>query len=276
MTHLEGIDGLKGREPVGVAVTIGIKSQRGFPVEKNKFHLVSPRDVDGVRPHLPQFAFFNGAKDEHRKVLKGNLLHRSRAQAFEHRLTMQAFPKGYGTPRGHPGKRPVCEGDGKLASRWMQDDAGNKFANIKCPNRVCEFRQMDPPACKPFMRLLFRLRWSNADLPTPLAKFTSRSWETTSNILGLFEMLDSAAGELGISEPTLYGFPFTLTLIERTKAARKARYPVVIVTPDQDPVDFFLAQRERLAGLPKPLALPDLQDTGEVYEDIQSVEVGSE
>ena len=73
----------------------------------------------------------------------------------------------------------------------------------------------------------------------------------------------------------MYGFPFTLTLIERTKAARKARYPVVTVSPDQDPVDFFLMQKERLKGLPGliPAALPDLQDVGELYEDIQSLEV---
>lgn len=276
MKHPEGIEGLSGREPIGAAVTIGIKSGRGFPVEKDKFHIVSPRDVDGVRPHLPQFAFFNGAQAEHRKVIKANILHRTRAQCFEHRLSLQAFPKGYSAPRAHPNMRPVCEGDGVHAVRWMQGVGDDEFANIRCPHKLCEFRQTDPPSCKPFMRLLFRLRWSKPDLPTPLVKFTSRSWETIANFVGLFDMLETAARELGISDPTLYGFPFTMTLIERTKAAKKARYSVVAVSPDQDPIDFLLAQKERLAMIqgPAPLALPDAQDDGEVFEDIQSVEVG--
>lgn len=275
MNHPNGIDGLQGREPVAAAVTIGIKSSRGFPTEKDRFHIVSPRDVDGIRPHAPQFAFFNTAAPDQRKVLRANILHRTVSQCFEHRLTMQAFPKGYAAPRAHPNMRPVCEGDGKMAVRWMQDDDGNDFANIKCPNRLCEFRQTEPASCKPFMRILFRLRWAKEGLPTPLVKLTSRSWETTANFIGLFDMLDTAARELGIQDPTLYGFPFTLALIERTKAARKARYPVIVVSPDQDPVDFFLAQRERLAALPDPTpaALPDLQENAVVYEDIQSVEV---
>ena len=275
MNHLEGIEGLEGREPIGAAVTIGIKSSRGFPTEKDKFHIVSPRDVDGIRPHLPQFAFFNEADASLRKVLRGNILHRTQDQCFEHRLTMQAFPKGYAGQRAHPNMRPVCEGDGKIAVRWMQGIGDKEFSTITCPHKHCEFRQIEPAACKPFMRILFRLRWTKDNLPTPLVKLTSRSWETTANFKGLFDMLKTAARELGIDNPTLYGFPFTLTLIERTKAARKARYPVVTVSPDQDPVDFFLMQKERLKGLPGqiPAALPDLQDVGEVYEDIKTLEV---
>ena len=275
MKHPEGIEGLSGREPIGAAVTIGIKHGRGFPVEKDRFHIVSPRDVDGVRPHLPSFAFFNQAKPEHRTVLKANILHRTRAQCFEHRLVLQAFPKGYPAPRAHPNMRPVCEGDGSRAVRWSQDAAGDDFSDIRCPHKLCEFRQTNPPSCKPFMRLLFRLRWNNPDLPTPLVKLTSRSWETTANFIGLFDMLDTAARELGIPDPTLYGFPFTMTLVERTKAAKQARYSIITVSPDQDPIDFFLAQKERLAQIqgPAPLALPEAQEIGEVFEDIQSVEV---
>ncbi len=277
MNHPEGIEGLEGREPIGAAVTIGIKSSRGFPEEKDKFHIVSPRDVDGIRPHLPQFKFFNEAPDDLRKVIRANILHRDASQCFEHRLTMQTFPKGAAGNRAHPSRRPVCEGDGKVAVRWMQGVGDKEFANIKCPHKLCEYRQMDPPACKPFMRLLFRLRWTKEGLPTPLAKLTSRSWETTANVKGFFDMLDTAARELGVANPTLYTFPFTMTLIERTKAQRKARYPVVVLSPDQDPIDFFMYQKERMAALGASIAaaLPDLQDTETVYEDIKSVEVGN-
>lgn len=273
----QGIDGLEGREPIGAAVTIGIKHKaRGFPIEKDRFHIVAPRDVDGIRPHLPQFAPFNNAESEKRRVIRGNLMHRDRAKAFEHRLTMQSFPKGLPSPRSHPKMRPVCAGDGKIAVRWRQDENGEIFDNIKCPNKLCEFRQMDPPACKPFARFLFRLRWPEGNpLPTPLVKLTTRSWETTANLLGLFESLEAAAQELGVQNPTLYGFPFTLSLIERTKPSRKARYPVIVVSPDVDPVTFFLGQQERLQKLsgPSPLALPDLQESETVYEDIKTVEV---
>lgn len=280
MKHPEGIDGLTGREPIGAAVSIGIKhGSRGFPIETDKFHIVSPRDVDGVRPYLEAFAFFNNAKPELRKTLKGMLMHKGRDGAFVHRLTMHIFPKGAPAPRGHPNKRPVCEGDGHVAVRWMQDEEGQEFTNIRCPNRQCEYRLTEPPSCKPFAQLLFRLRWSKPDLPTPLVKFTTRSWETTANLLGFFEALETAARELQVPNPTLYGYPFTLNVIERTKVQRKARFPVVVVTPDIDPVEFFYTQRQRLNELQAPPsveALPDLrvQDDETVYEDIRSVEVG--
>ncbi len=290
MKRPEGIADLSPNEPLGAAISLGVRKESGgYPIDKEFFHIVVPRSRDGIRPHHPLFDFFNnadkgmeeaikrGTHQSRRKTLKGNILHRERPQCFEHRLTMHAFPKSAPAPRAHPHMRPVCEGDGTHAIRWMQDEAGQEFSNIRCPNERCEYRLTEPAACKPFMRLLFRLRWAKPDLPTPLVKLTSRSWESTANILGLFTMLEAAAKELGIQQPTLYGFPFTLTLIERTKPAKRARYPVITVSPDQDPVDFFLAQKRKLAELPAPaLALPDMQDDEQVYEDIQSVSVGND
>ena len=92
------------------------------------------------------------------------------------------------------------------------------------------------------------------------------------------DRLATAARELQVPNPTLFGYPFTLNLIERTKAQRKARFPVVVVTPDVDPVEFFYTQRQRLNELQAPPsveALPDLraQDDEAVYEDIRAVEV---
>lgn len=260
------IDGITGREPIGAALTIGVKDrQRGFPTEKDRFHLVMPHEADGRREHHPAFSFFNGAQADKRRVILGNLVHRTKAECFEYHLKAQVCGK-----TGHPDKRPCCVGDGKKAVRWMGDTPDN-FAEIKCPNDKCEYRLTTPPSCKPWMRFLFRVRWNNKAHPAMLVKFTSGSWNTISNFVGFFDYLDRLANELGVQDATLLGLPFTLTLVERTKASAQRRFPTVSISPDIDPVEWMQRQREAIRALagPVPTALLDFdqQDTATVYED---------
>ena len=265
-----GIKGLEGREPIAAAVTIGIKKGgSGYPVERDRFHVVNPREADGVRALHPAFASFNAAGADNRKVLLGNLVHASQQACFEYQLKAQVIGSA------HPDRKPACVGDGIHAVRWEGPDPDD-FMQIKCPNERCEFRLTEPPKCKPFARLLFRLRWQDGvNLPTPLVKYTTGSWNTTANLLGFFEHIDRVARELGLEQYTLFGFPFILTLQDQTKASTKSRFPVVHISPEQDPVQFFMAQRQNIAQLQQQhlVALPELQDTGEVYEDVQSINV---
>lgn len=270
MNNPQGIKGLEGREPIAAAVTIGIKKGgSGYPTERDRWHIVNPREADGVRALHPGFGSFNTAAPDKRKVLRGNLVHAQQADCFEYQLKAQVLGKP------HPDRKPACVGDGVHAIRWEGPEPDN-FMEIKCPNERCEFRLTEPPKCKPFARLLFRLRWQDGvHLPTPLVKYTTGSWNTTANLLGFFEHIERVARELGLEQYTLFGFPFILTLQDQTKASTKSRFPVVHISPEEDPVAFFMRQRQNIAQLQQEhlVALPDLQDATEVFEDVQSISV---
>ena len=65
-----GIHGVRGREPIGAALTIGIKGPRGNPIEKDRFHLLEPRESkDKKRKPSPLFRFFNNAPPEKRRFV---------------------------------------------------------------------------------------------------------------------------------------------------------------------------------------------------------------
>ena len=249
MSDHEGIDGLDGREPVGAALTIGVKhGAKGFPTETDRFHIVAPREEDGRRPHLAAFAQFNSADPDKRKLIRGNLVHARRAECFEHHLKAQTGPKKLGM---HPQRRPFCVGDGLRATRWMGD--GDNFSDIKCPHDKCEYRLTEPASCKPWARLLFQLRWPDGNpLPTPLVKLTTGSWNTVRNLVGFFDHVEGAAGQLGLDDYSLWGMPFTLTLTRQTNAQKKRSFPVIAVSPDMAPVEFFASQRETLRALSSP------------------------
>jgi hypothetical protein len=272
MKKIDGIDGVDGREPVGAVVSIGIKDkQRGFPTETDRFHIVQPRECNNVREPHPAFASFNSAPAEHRKVIRGNLIHATRQDCFEYRLRAQVI-KSIGA---HPNRRPCCEGDGKRAIRWSGDDA-DSFMEIQCPNERCEYRQTQPATCKPFARFLFRLRWKDASpMPTPLCKFTTGSWNTVNNLLGFFKYVEKVARELGIKNHSLFGMPFMLTLTRQTKPSLQRAFPVVTITPEQDPVEFYMQQRERIAGIntAEIAALPDMQEPDIVAADYDAINV---
>jgi len=202
----EGIKDLTPREPVGAVITVGIKGDRGFPVERDRYHIVTPhQSADGRRPPHPMFAIFNEAGPEHRRVIRGNLVHAKVSDCFEHHLKAQMLDR-----TSHPDGRPCCVGDGERAVRWVGPDA-NHFKEIACPGPRCEFSQRKgkrPASCKPWMRMLFRIRWAElvggakpkVKMPTPLVKFTSGSWRTTANAKGFFDQIELAAKQMGLRE----------------------------------------------------------------------------
>jgi len=270
MTKYNGIKGLEGREPVGAVVTVGVKSTRGFPEQTDKFHIVQPREENGVRKYHPGFSQFNTAGAEHRKVIRGNIVHASKCDCFEFHLKAQAINK-----KMHPNKKPYCTGDGKDAMRWSGKGADD-FNKMDCPHDRCEHRMTKPPLCKPFMRFLFKLRWKDGSLlPQSLVKLTSGSWNTTANFKGFFEYCESAASGLGLKEYTLFGFPFMLSLAYQTKPSEKTKFPVVTISPEIDPVDFFLQQRANIRELvvDVPIAITDQpeQEPVVVYEDVKAI-----
>ncbi len=273
MTDMQGIKDLRGRDPIGAVVTIGVKhKERGFPTETDRWHIVNAREEAGIRHLHSAFGAFNSAPVEKRKVIRGNLVHATAADCFEYHLKAQVIKKP-----AHPDKRPACVGDGIHAIRWMGGDADN-FENIKCPNDRCEFRMTKPATCKPFSRLLFKLRWQDGvALPTPLVKFTTGSWNTVANLKGFFDYIEESANQLGLKDYTLFGFPFLMTLQYQTKASVQSRFPVVHISPEIEPVDFFRMQRKNIAQLQQEhiVALPDLQEAGEVFEDVSNISVPS-
>jgi len=175
--------------------------------------------------------------------------------------------------------RPWCVGDGSRATRWT-GPGPDDFTEIQCPNELCQYRQTEPKQCKPFARLLFRLRWAEETerLPTPLAKFTTGSWNTVANLTGFFDWIEQSARNLGLREPKFYGLPFVMSLAYQTKASAKTRFPVVTITPEVDPVAVFTAQMERVQALagyePVRIGDPEMQSPRELAADVRQISRG--
>ena len=131
----QGIAGLKGREPVGAALTIGIKGANGAPTEKDRFHIVWPRENPaGIRPHHPAFKRFNEAPVDKRTLVLGDLVHATRAECFEFSYRNQ---KSAGQP-AHPNKVPFCVGNGDRARRYfgLDKEGAHDFRDIVCPGET--------------------------------------------------------------------------------------------------------------------------------------------
>lgn len=272
MNRPSGIKGLEGREPVSVVLSLGIKNANGVPVEKDRFHLVVPHESEGRRVHHAGFAAFNGAPPDKRQMIRGNLVHATEAECFHLNLRAQVA-KTLGL-RGHPNRRPVCEGDGVRAMRWSGQDPDD-FIEVDCPNKDCPARLVEPAECKPFARLLFRLRWPEGNpLPSVVAKFTTGGWNTAANLRGFFDQVARTAEQIGLKDYTLFGLPFTLTLHQQSKATAKGgrRFPVVAISPDMDLVEFFGRQHEQIARLQARSAV-DLIDGPDTAIDVEAEDV---
>ena len=284
-THqFRGIEGLNPRDPVGAAISVGRKKSSGYGIlESDRFHIVMPKDENGVRHPHPQFDAFNKASKDSRLVLRGNIVHPKVNDCFTFHLKAQAV-------RGsmHPDKRPACVGDGHTAERWVGPNPDN-FRTIQCPNDRCVFRQRSgskPPPCKPWGQLLFRLRWPEETqaaliatgrprLPEILVKYSTGSWNTVANLKGFFDYFVNAGRALGIDNPTLFGAPFTMTLTRQTKASQKRAFPVVVFAPEIDPIQFFAMQAQQRQQIEAARVLPALTDSshGENYADYRAINV---
>lgn len=271
----DAIAGIEGREPVGVVLSAGVKdSARGFPTEKEYFHLVVPREENGKRAHHPAFSGFNQAKPERRKTVRGVIVHATETECFEGYLRCQVGYKNKG--QAHPDRRPFCEGDGVHAMRWL-GEAPDDFAEIKCPADKCEYRLTEPKLCKPFSRLLFLLNWSaESPLPKMLCKFTSGSVYTYMNLRGFFDRIKKTAHQLGLEDYSLLGLPFSLTLTMQTRPSKQTKFPVIVITPEIDPLEFFYQQRERIGQLQAQrfTAIEDQREHAIELEDVRALHIG--
>lgn len=273
------IEGLEGRVPVGAVLTVGTKGPSGNPIENDRFFFKSPYpDTKNSRPLHPEFSAWNSADPSKRVTVRGHLGHNTQAECFEYALRAQVL-----RPPAHPNMIPHCTGDGITATRWAV--AGGEWASrqMDCPNRLCEFRQGQKPACKPSARFYFYPRW-NQDPPTPpmLVKLASQSWNSIANLLGFFEEINHNIQAMGLEGVSLYGLPFVLNLTRKTNAAQKTAFPVITISLLVDLVDFLAKQRGKLleaGGLPRQLVAagpmtPSESTPEEVALDLATINPG--
>jgi len=188
-------------------------------------------------------------------------------------------------------------GDGLRATRWVGPGA-NDFKEMACLHDLCEYRTCKPPKCSPAMRVLFRIRWSDESImPGALVKFTSKSWRTTGNFYGetkekqpdgsisikksgFFGYIDEVASKLGIKNYSLFGYPFVMTLTEQTKPSENSRFPVTVISPEVDPIEFFARQREKIKQIsdymPTMITDDSEQNPAVIYGDVKSISLGVE
>jgi hypothetical protein len=281
--EIRGIEGLSGREPIGAALAVGVKSKSGAPEQKDRFHILcaqanagtfSRRDGSSYtspfrEPH-PAFAAFNAAGPELRRAILARLAHATVAECFEYRLNAQTLPNH----PPHPKRAPACRGDGLIAVRWD----GAEYRRIACPHDRCEFRQAPKgkkPPCGPWMRFLarfdFQPRPDGRKLPSIPFKFTSGSWNTTKNFVGFFDAFERAcrAGGVDPLRVPLFGLPVLLTLAEQTDGSQQARFPVVSVqvAGDGDIIGWIAHQLSRVRELSGARQVAALTDQAEQDPD---------
>ena len=244
MTTYDHIEGLSGREPVGAVLRIGKKGPKGNPIDNDRFYICQTQmGDDGRRPEHPSFKPFNKAQSV---SIRANIVHATVADAWNHHRRAQVLgPAWKQWPKAHPNMRPICEGDGVKATRLygIGEDGVEDWQEIDCPNNLCEFSER----CPPMSRLYFRPRFPNhPELPLPLMKWASKSWNSSANVKGFFEYVDAQAHQIGLADYSLFGLPFILELAKKKQASKGRSFPVVSMSPDCDLIEFFVGQRARL------------------------------
>lgn len=281
MSDFRGIAGLHGKEPVGAVLTIGTKTgPKSHPTDRDRFYIKVPDSSDDIRANHPAFTAFNGAAPEHRKSVRGVLVHSSESECFEWHRKAQKLPQ----PFQNHSKLPACTGDGKTAKRLvMLADKKVEFMDMKCPNELCQYAQQPnpqtPPACKPWARLLFQPVWASDKLPTPLMKFTTQSWHSIAAIVGFFDYIREQAALCGVDNPQLFGLPFELTLAEKSSPEKRTKFPVVRLSVTIQLQAFLIGQMQRGQQLSQGKTYAALTDGSEqdpavLKADFDTVNVG--
>jgi len=307
-----GLVGAEPRRGVGVAVTVGRRGSTGMAELTDRFWFMTPtphaqtfgsRSYQTRDPH-PGFVAWNTGAEVVRKrtaggaigrfaTLKGNIIHANLNEALLWNRSAQKLSAPHPNPKS---QRPACEGDGVRAVRFEGEVEGvERYGEIPCPNQECVFAMNG--LCKPSVHFIFRLRWNPDDpfesqFQALRAKWTSHSWNSLKNLLGMFEAVlgteavapwmpreewkAGLAAELGVEHPSLIGMPFSMTIGSKTRAAdaktpQGRRYPVVHFSEDGDLVEWLLAQRLkfRALGAVEPLALPEPSVTDPVFLEIE-------
>ena len=276
MSELKMYRGIKGLEPrrgATVVVANGKKGEKGAPIERDRFHLVeSHENKNKIRAYHAAYAAYNAAAPEKRRTLYGILIHTNPQDTFWHQYQAQQLPVSYYQKMAwfkndgvrpdqqtvaNPNKRPCCAGNGEGARRWM-GPGPDDFKDIPCPGQRCEFAikvgKARPP-CGPKMSFMFQLRWMDdfKMLSPATARYDSKGWETIANFLGFFEEIRLAVAALRIKDPVLYGFPFIMSIGDKTKPSEHWNWPVISISPVINPLDFFQRQREQIRQLSAPL-----------------------
>lgn len=284
-----------------VVVTAGIRSANGSPILKDRFFMMGAtaskkefkkRDgsgwsAPGRDPHAAYLPWNNIAKvKDHPEVARvrtfyGYLIHATLGESA--RWSRVAYwIKALG--KRPPSKRPMCEGNGLKARRFMglEPDGTEKWAEIVCPGDLCPYAMGETPACKLTAHLSFQLvfppesGWVN--LPSHVATWATGSVYSTASLAGLFaRMLGSrfvnpslpegapedsgVCGALGIDPASvpLLGLPFVARIDERTSEAHGgSRFPVTTFSPWGDWQEWVMRQfraRRELSGCGPVLSL---------------------
>lgn len=260
-----------GIEPVGAVLSNGRKKDgKGFPIEKDRLHIVLPHERDGERPLHPGFSAFNSAAPEKRRRILGQLVHMRFDGAVAFRRQMFRLPTQMeGRMPPPPNRRPQCEGNGRTATRHLETG----FEEIRCPGDRCEFAMMK--ACKPRTEVLFRPVWSRDGLPTPLMMYSSSGEHQLQSLLGFLDYVAGIASAAGLCKPAevagdgydrlveaqvpAMGLPFSLLLEEKTNREKRTRFPVVLFTAEGDLVEWMMRTQEHIRQISDGRAkLPEL------------------
>ncbi len=251
---IRGVDGLKGREPIGCVVSVGRKSEKGHPTDNNRFYIMEykPSKKIGGRPARnfhPRYAKFNDSNDN--TTIWGNLIHRNENDAFHYSLLAYKSPD----TKNHPDGKPFCVGDGKKAKRWIENEDGElELTDIVCGNQLCKYQSewKGSKPCSPRSRLIFQLRWGqNSNLPCLIAMWNTKAWSSTQNIIGMFDHAREAYKSLRESygvqlEDDFMGIPFQMQLGKATKPSRNQSYPVVTFSIDGSLIQHTMKRLESL------------------------------
>jgi len=279
------IAGLQSKEPVGAVLTVGTKGPNGAPTDRDRFYIKVPDSQGNERVPHPAFGEFNGAEPKYRQSMTCVLVHATEAECFEWHRKAQKFP----APFKNHSKLPSCTGDGTTAKRLAMVGDKVEFKEIPCPNDLCQYaiapNERTPPCCKPWARLLFQPVWpAGTKLAiqgrTPLMKFTTQSWHTIAGLVGMFKHISEQAALLGVQHGVnLYGLPFEMTLIQKSDAEKKSKFPVVRFSPTVNLQEFLIRQAQRvqqLAAGPSYIGLLDgpEQDPDVLLADKATIEPG--
>lgn len=275
--EFRGIEGLRGREPVGAILSAGTKDGKRF-VHKDMFFIKSnaKQKEEASKPEHPAFARYHALKPEHRRVLYGNLVHSREEEIWTYKRSMYRFPKD---TFQNPLKGFACEGDGREAIRW--DARLGEFVKHTPCGDLCEFAQSRD--CKPDMKFLFRLRWprdTSGEWAVPLTKLISHGWKTTANFLGFFEYVRNFKRQLRLDHLGFFGLPFMLELVQEP-GKDNFPVPVIKISPDGDLLQFFQMQAQSVQQLGAATAIASLTDDSErdpdvIESDFRSIELGKD
>lgn len=274
--------------PIGATITVGRKGSNGAPVDKDRYFIQSARadgsGREGRRYMHPDFTTFNALWDESRKAdigtldaynmprktIRGVLVHSRQEQMHERRLQAYKLPDMPEAMSKTLAGRPACQGDGCKALRWD----GKEFKEIDCV-ATCKYRvkpEGKPAACKIHSRLFFQLRWADvtkdgvtrpSPLSTPLVQYSTNGWESSDAMDGMFTYVRQQAAQLGVGDVDFYGFPFRMTLEQRTSAANRSRFSVTTFTPDFTNGDTIQSWLMRKATMRSELQVKYLEITSD-------------